>query len=1103
LLKIFIVYKYESYLKESLLHDGEMSLAQIGSFTLTKEPFLVDGTVAVNTQKIIFEYSRKAETSEKLLLFIAEKEHKNRQIVAMDVESYLNEIRQLINTGKELPIEGMGYLRLNKSGEYEFVQQAYADTLKDLKAQRLKRLLDSSKDVKIGPFGLTTYQDAKDKELMLGLDLQGGMSVTMQVGLDGLIKSLANYTKDPAINKALNNAVAIKANGGADLITLFSDEFKKVSNGEKLAPFFVSRSNGLLKYDASDDDVISYLRTQATSAFKNTVNILTTRIDRFGVASPNINPNPAKGTINIELAGINDPERVRHYLQSTANLQFFEVYDLNDIGQALQASDKSVSDYLNGIKAIDTTAKKATDTASKAIAKTAKVIDTTTSYGFNSTSTATTNTKTASPSQDSINRKKNESPIFQILGFPRDKQGNVDARSAFIGYVQAKDTSLMDSYLGLDFVRNKFPSNLVFMYGKNENPDPKAKDILPLYAIKTLDNGAAPLEGEHVSDARQDNDERGKVIIRMGMDAVGTRIWADMTTKNAPNASNGNVSHPIAIVLDNFVYSAPFVNGPIPNGSSEISGNFTVAEAQDLADILQSGKLPAPAKIVQEHVVGSTLGSEAVHGGATSFIIAFLVIFSLMLIYYNTAGWVANIALILNLLFTIGILSALGFTLTAPGIAGLVLTIGMAVDTNVIIFERIKEELTKGKSYTLAVSDGYKRSYAPILDAHVTTFLTAAILFSFGLGPVLGFATTQMIGIILSLFCGILVSRMITDFYTNKKRHFEYFTGISKRIFQHASFKFIEYRKYAYGISVVVLLLGVGSFIHGFDKGVDFQGGRSYTILFDKVYKTDDVGNELKKVFGEYPIIKTVDKANQLNITTSYKIDETGNTVDSSVEHTLYGGLQKFLPAGTSFNTFDTKYKQDSETVLPTISQDLKNGATKAVIFGLIVICLYIFIRFRDWRYSLGTIVSLLHDVFVTLAVFSFLKDIGLPFALEIDQYFIAAVLTVIGFSMNDTVIVYDRIREDSKLMKGESKETIINRAINQTLSRTVMTSLTVFLTLLILFVFGGEVTRGFAFAMLIGVITGTYSSIFVAAPILVDFGRNRPLGTNTNETKK
>ncbi|MEP6512803.1 MAG: protein translocase subunit SecDF, partial [Parafilimonas sp.] len=889
-----------------------------------------------------------------------------------------------------------------------------------------------------------------------------------------------NYSKDPIFNKALDAAVKKKATSGKDLITFFGDEFKRSSNGAKLAPFFSARSNGKVKFDGSDDAVLTYLHEQAVNAFDNTNRILRTRIDRFGVASPNINPDAQKGIINIELAGINDPDRVRRYLQSTANLQFFEVYNINDIGEGMLSADKAVADYLNGTKASDTAAAKQTTAIPADTNKTVTLSGLTDSNKISANTTAKT---------DTSKNKKNETPIrslFAAFAQPQTQNGKTQY-PANIGYVAIKDTGLLSSYLNMDFVKNRFPGNLVFIYGKSENDDPKYKNILTLYAVKTLDNGAAELEGEHVSDARQDYDEKGRAAIKMTMDAAGTRTWAKMTERN--------VGKPLAIVLDNVVYSAPFVNGAIPNGSSEISGNFTIIEAQDLSDILQSGKLPAPAKIVQEQIVGPTLGQEAVNGGSLSFFISFLVIFALMLIYYNTAGWVANIALILNLLFTIGILSAMGFTLTAPGIAGLVLTIGMAVDTNVIIFERIKEELTKGKGYLTAVADGYKRSYSPVLDAHVTTLLTAIILAYFGLGPVLGFATTQIIGILLSLFCGILVSRLIADSYTTKNRHFVYFTKISSKIFRHASFKFIEYRKYAYGISVVVLLLGIGSFINGFDEGVEFAGGRSYTIRFDKALNTTNVRNELKKSFGEYPIIKTVGSPDQLDITTSYKIQETGNNVDSAVERTLYSGLKPFLAAGTSYRDFQTKYKQASQKVLPSISDDLKSGAQKATVFAIIIICLYIFIRFRDWRYALGTIVSLLHDVLVTLAVFSFTRKL-VPFPLEIDQYFIAAILTVIGFSMNDTIIVYDRIREDSRLMKGADKATIINTAINQTLSRTIMTSLTVFLTILILFIFGGEVTRGFAFAMLVGVITGTYSSIFVAAPILVDFARDRPLGS-------
>lgn len=964
------------------------------------------------------------------------------------------------------------------------LQAIYADSLSVVKKERLQRLLDSTKDTKLA-FGLTTYRSAKEKELMLGLDLQGGMSVTMEVGLDGLLKSLANFTKDPVFNKALESAVARKANSGANLITLFREEYKKLNPSGNLAPFFATRSNGKVKFDASDDAVTNYLNEQATAAFNNTFRILRTRIDRFGVASPTINPDPAKGIINIELAGVNDKERVRSYLQSTANLQFFEVYtfESRDLQEGLVAADKAVQDYLNG--SAQTTPADTTKTATA----TTTTVDTTKTATISGIKKDAGTTAAATTPKDSLN----QNPIARLIQFsqPYQDQGGKVIYPAALGYIQAKDTGTLNDYLKLDFVKAKFPSNLVFMYGKTESSDANMKDILAFYAIKTLDNGQAELEGDHISSASQDFDERGRIAIKMNMDKVGSNIWAKMTTRN--------VGKPIAIVLDNFVYSAPNVNDPITTGNSQISGNYTLKEAQDLSEILESGKLPAPAKIVQEQQVGPTLGSESVKGGALSFGISFLVIFVLMLVYFNTGGWVANIALILNLLFTVGILSALGFTLTAPGIAGLVLTIGMAVDTNVIIFERIKEELTKGKGYQAAVNDGYKRSLAPVLDGHITTLLTAIILAYFGLGPVLGFATTQIIGILLSLFCGILVSRLITDWYTNKNRHFEYFTGLSRKIFQKASFKFIEYRKYAYGVSVIIFLLGVSTLFNGFDQGVEFAGGRSYTIKFDKPVNVEEVRNELKAAFGESPIIKTVNSNNQLNITTSYKIEETGNNIDSLVERTLYTGLQKQLPQGLTFNEFETKYKQSSQTVLPTISDDLKAGATQATIFALIVICLYIFIRFRDWRYSLGTIFSLMHDVFVTLIVFSYARTI-VPFPLEIDQHFIAAILTVIGFSMNDTVIVYDRIREDSGIMRGVNNATIINKAINETLSRTIMTSLTVFLTLLILFIFGGEVTRGFAFAMMIGVFTGTYSSIFVAAPILVDFAKNKPLGKATEK---
>jgi SecD/SecF fusion protein len=958
-------------------------------------------------------------------------------------------------------------------------QALYQDTLDAVFNKRKARLLDSTKDTKVTPFG-TTYQKAKERELLLGLDLQGGMSVTLDVALDGLIKGLSNNSRDPQLLQAISVAMQKKTSSNANFIDLFADAFKEVAPNAKLAPLFSNINRNKISYDASDAAVISYLHDQATAAMQQTYKVLDTRINQFGVAQPSINLDMNRGIITVELAGATDPDRVRKYLQSTANLQFWEVYNTGELQTALINADKALQNYLNGVK-LDTTAAK-------------------------NDSSATASAKDTSARKDTSASALNANPLFRVMvpaeGRQDPKTGQAQYFS-FIGQSQLKDTGTVNMYLNNPIVRNNFPQDLKFLWGKQESDeDGKLLNVLQLYAIKTIPGSdKARLEGSVIENASQDFDPiTSDVVVEMTMNKQGAKIWADMTTKN--------VKRSIAVVLDDIVYSAPNVEEPITGGSSRITmgrghnSNQSITEAQDLANILKSGKLDAPARIVSEQTVGPTLGREAVNGGMMAFGISFVVIFSLMLIYYNSAGWVANAALILNLLFTIGVLSSLHATLTAPGIAGLVLTIGMAVDTNVIIFERIKEELTRGKSYQLAVRDGYKRSLAPVLDAHVTTLLTALILFYFGLGPVLGFATTQILGILLSLFCGILVSRLITDFYTNKNRHFNYFTPLSRRIFKHASFKFIEYRKVAYIISIFVLLLGVGSFFHGFRKGVDFQGGRSYVINFHRPVQQDDVKASLEKVLtGTNPQVKTYGSNEQLEITTDYLVNETKPGTDSAVLATTFEGLKPFLPAGTTYKEFTSqKFFRGGTKVEPTISDDLKAGAVKATVFALIIIFIYIFIRFRDWRYSLGTIIALLHDVFVTLAVFSWLHSV-VPFPLEIDQHFIAAVLTVIGFSMNDTVIVFDRIREDSKLMKGASNGEIINKAVNDTLSRTIMTSLTVFLTILILFIVGGEVTKGFAFAMLIGVITGTYSTIFVAAPFLVDFAKGKPLGGDATTT--
>lgn len=965
------------------------------------------------------------------------------------------------------------------------LQALYQDTLDGVFSDRLRRLLDSTKDVVVtyGTAGAISYQQAKENELNLGLDLQGGINVTMEVELSGLLRSMSNNLREPNFQNALVNADKRRANSNADYITLFVEEYKKLSSTGKLASIFATANQENIKIGDSDKKVEDAIRAEAKEAFNRTFRILTTRIDQFGVAQPNINPNADRGIITIELPGVQDQERVRKYLQSSANLQFWEVYNIGELSQSIEKADEAYNLMMGGKSAADTVAKETSDTVTAPAANQQETGSEKLSEELAKLSEELA--KTAVGKADKL-EKQSLTKYIQFIPPFRNDRGTVSYGSA-IGMVNVNDSSHVRNYLQSEAIRIHFPSDVLWMYGRPAGKENEQKDLLPLYAIKTYGREKAKLEGEAIVDARQDYDPTtGQVQVEMRMNNQGTRIWADMT--------RDNVGKPIAIALDNIVYSAPNVLSVIDGGVSSITGGFTELEAQDLSNMLKAGKLPAPAKIVQFQQVGATLGKEAIRAGSIAFVISFIVIFLLMLVYYNTSGWIANIALMLNLLFTIGVLTGLGATLTAPGIAGLVLSIGMAVDSNVVIYERIKEELIKGKSYIQSIKDGYRRSLPPVLDSHITTLLAAITLFYFGLGPVKGFATTLILGLLLSMFCGILVSRWVTDWFTNKDRHLEYFTGVSKRIFKQANFKFIEYRKYAYGISVAVLILGIASIFNGFHEGVEFSGGRSYIVRFDKVMNVEQVRDELKTVFEENPVIKTIGSNNQLDITTSYLIKETGPHIDSLVEAKLFAGLKNHLPPNISYKEFATEYKMGSKTVLPTISDDLKRGAKWATFWSVLLVFLYIFIRFRDWRYSFSAIVAVLHDVLVMLAVFSFFKNI-VPFPMEIDQQFIAAILTVIGFSMNDTVIIFDRIREYSREMRGISKTNIINRAINDTLSRTIMTSFTVFLVILILFIFGGEVTRGFAFAMLIGIITGVYSTIFVAAPILVDVARNKPLG--------
>ena len=987
---------------------------------------------------------------------------------------------------RKMEARATSYMAVNYPEVKKFAKpEDYPDSLRLIYRTRLNKLLDSTKDEKITWFG-NTYDEARGRELNLGLDLQGGMSVTMEVELTGLLRSMSNNSRDPQFLKALDEANKEKANSDADFISLFYNQFRSIAGTGKLAAIFSSGNPDEIPRNSSDDKVLEVIRKEAGQAVNRTYQRMQSRIDQFGVAQPYLSLDESKGIITVELPGVDDKERVRKYLQSVANLQFWEVYNAAELQDEFIAAEKAFNNLMSTGDTTtvtpapgDTTGKKVIDTSNK----TQSVEDL---LG----SKPTTSDSATSPTATGDKRKS----LLEYIQFSQpyvDPQTNQQRWPAQIGFVRIRDTAAVRENLNMVL---QLPADAKLLYGIIETDENTGKknDFVGLYAIRTYGADKAPIEGDVVTGASADFEPiTGNPIVTMSMNQKGASDWATLTEKSAKNKI------PIAIVLDNTVYSAPVAEQKIEGGQSRITGSFTVQEAQDLASILKVGKLPAPAKIVQEQTVGPTLGKEAINGGLQAFVISFVVIFLLMLIYYNSSAWITNIALILNLLFTVGILTGLGATLTAPGIAGLILTIGFAVDTNVIAKERIKEELTKGKSYLVAVNEGFRRSLPPILDGHVTVLLTAIILFYFGLGPVKGFATTQILGILLSLFSGLLVSRWISDIFYKRKIHLDYFTKLSRSIFQKAHFNFIAFRSKAIMISLVVLTLGVLSFFNGFDTGVEFSGGRSYQVRFAQNVSQEQVTQSLEKVLGEAPVIKTLGDSKTLDITTAYLIEDPRpqSLVDSLVEAKLLEGLAPYLPAGYTYSQFDDAQsgigKIGSKKVLPTISDDLKKGAVKATIFAILVIFVYIFIRFRDWRYSVGTIIALLHDVFVTLIVFSFARRI-VPFPLEIDQHFIAAILTVIGFSMNEAVIIFDRIRENRKLHPNLTLPDTINRSINETLSRTIMTSLTVFLTILILFIAGGEVTRGFAFAMLVGVITGVYSSMFVAAPMLLNLGTKK-----------
>jgi SecD/SecF fusion protein len=910
-----------------------------------------------------------------------------------------------------------------------------------------------------------TYQYAKEREIPLGLDLKGGMNVTMEISLSEMVRNLANNSTDANFNAAIRNAEAAMAIGETDFIGAFGREFEKISPNTNLSPLFATKENSAnLKIDASNQDVLNFLRKSADGAIDLSFNILRTRIDKFGVTSPNIQKQQGTNRILIELPGVTDPDRVRKLLQGSAKLEFWETYENSEIFGLLQNVNSILA---STIKSTDTSSASATqDTSKSKLAALGK-----------KDSSAVDSAALLSKVQA---EQAKQNPLFSILN-PATYQGQ-DGQSNLrpgpvVGYAVLKDTAKVNSYLSSAAVRAVIPQNIRLYWGVKAISE--ESKVFELYALKTSNLGGGPaLEGEVISDARSDYDQKGNPEVVMVMNADGGRAWRSIT---AAASADPNNKKSIAIVLDNLVYSAPTVQGEIPNGISSISGTFKVEDTQDLANVLKAGRLPAPAKIVSDYVVGPSLGAASISAGLVSTIAGIIFILLFMAMYYSTAGLVANIALLVNLFFLMGVLASLGAVLTLPGIAGIVLSLGMSVDANVLIYERIREELSTGKSARLAITEGFKKAMPSILDSNITTFLTGVILYVFGQGPIVGFATTLMIGIITSLFAAIFISRLVFEWLLDRKKPISFSIKATENLFKDSKFDFITGRKRFYYLSAAIIFAGIiSAFTQGFSLGVDFQGGRSYFVAFDKPVEVENVRSVLINEFGTAVEVKTFGSSNQVKITTAYLINDNSDQANDQVSEKLASGLKKINPV------YEIK---DSQKVTPTIAEDIKTSAIYATIFSILVIFLYILARFKRMAFGFAAILALVHDVLVLLAIFTLFNG-WLPFSLDIDQAFIAAILTVMGYSINDTVVVFDRVREyiDQHHSKNEDLPSVINNALNSTLSRTVITGVCTIAVLLIIFIFGGEILRGFSFAMLIGVIFGTYSSLFVATPFVVEF---------------
>jgi len=940
------------------------------------------------------------------------------------------------------------------------------------KAKELSYLDSMSGETVYNFLGLKkyTYKDVKALEMNLGLDLKGGMNVTLEVSVVDLIRSLSNYSTDSTFNAALNRAKQLQRGSQDDFVTLFGRAFEQVDPNASLAAIFNTLElKEKVKFNSTNAQVLDVIREETDAAIDNAFNVIRTRIDRFGVAQPNIQPLQTRGRILVELPGIDDPMRVRKLLQGTATLEFWETYENNEVYQVLMQANEKLQGVLGqkAVTIVDTT-------AVAQPADSTKVDD-------NSLLSELEGAKTDSAGVDNLENFKKSNPLFAVLTPSVTPQGQLYP-GPVVGTALYTDTATVNKYLGMPQVKSVIPRNMAFKWtSKAIDEDGK---YFRLIAIKvTSRDGRAPLTGDVITDARQDYEQMGsRPEVSMSMNSEGAKTWARLT--------KDNVGKSIAIVLDDYVRSYPTVNGEITGGRSSITGLETVEEAKDLANILKSGKMPAPAHIIQEEVVGPSLGQEAITSGMWSFVIAFALVLIYMLFFYSKkAGLTANLALVANLFFLIGILASIGAVLTLPGIAGIVLTMGMAVDANVLIYERVQDEINGGKGLKMAITDGFKNAYSAIIDGQVTTLLTGFVLYLFGSGPIKGFATTLIIGIFTSMFTAIFITRLIFEYQLSKNKNITFTAKATKDWLRNTRIPFLAKRKLFYMISGGLILISLISiFTRGFNYGIDFKGGRTYVVRFDKDVKVAEVGSTLAVVFGEAPEVKTFGGDNQVKITTEYKIEELSDDVDNEVETLLLDGLKKggYVGSDISMQEFDSQYRQSSQKVGPTISDDIKKDALIAVIFSLIIIFLYILLRFRNWQYGMGAIIALAHDTTIVLGIFSLFYGI-LPFSLEIDQAFIAAILTVIGYSINDTVIVYDRIREYLHIHPKRSKEQNMNEAMNSTLRRTFSTSLSTLVVLFAIFLFGGTSIQGFTFALLVGILVGTYSSVFIATPIVFD----------------